>query len=195
MPTIKEKINDFIEDVNYRIESYGVFDTFIERPFRAAVVSPVKKIIKILAWIPILWEDRDWDDSSVLYLLKYKIMRMRKEIANGYGAEDWKQERLAEMDATLSVVQKIIDGDFAKSERAEHAEKYGEINFRSEPTDNPKWRRGIISYSKIDPNDSEKAEQARQESFVISQVEELRETEAYNELFKLLAQNLRKWWD
>lgn len=37
-----------------------------------------KKIKKIIEYIPILWEDEDWDISYLLTLISYKVNRMAK---------------------------------------------------------------------------------------------------------------------
>ena len=37
----------------------------------------ISKIIKIVQYIPILWEDEDWDYDYLLTLIQYKLKRMR----------------------------------------------------------------------------------------------------------------------
>jgi len=40
------------------------------------------KIRKIIAWLPLLWEDEDWDYSFLLKIMRFKIARMG-ECING----------------------------------------------------------------------------------------------------------------
>ena len=40
----------------------------------------LRKIGKILSYLPILWADEDWDHSYVLILLRFKLSRMEKFI-------------------------------------------------------------------------------------------------------------------
>lgn len=41
----------------------------------------IKKIIKIIEYIPILWRDEDWDYEYLLDLIVFKLKRMQKCIA------------------------------------------------------------------------------------------------------------------
>ena len=44
------------------------------------VINFVRKILKICAYIPVLWKDEDWDYSYLLDLIKFKLNRMRDRI-------------------------------------------------------------------------------------------------------------------
>ena len=55
----------------------------------------VKEIIdgisNIIKWIPIIYKDRDWDDSYIFDILKFKLIQQRKELVNSNrhaGVED-----------------------------------------------------------------------------------------------------------
>jgi hypothetical protein len=38
----------------------------------------INKTLKVLAWIPVLWEDEDFDYSYLLTIMAFKIRRMRE---------------------------------------------------------------------------------------------------------------------
>ena len=40
----------------------------------------ILKIIKIFQYLPILWQDEDYDFEYLLLLIKFKIQRIKKEI-------------------------------------------------------------------------------------------------------------------
>jgi len=192
---IKAYFIDKAEDIQYYAETYGWFYALVTRPWNAYVWKNVLNVVTIIQWIPTLWNDTDWNDKDILRVLDYKLSRVRRELEKGYGADDWKKERFAEIDEVRALFSAILEGEFVSAERAAHREKYGEINMNSEPTDDPRLSRCIFTYSKVDKNDAAKMEEASQESYKISMLEEQREKEAYEKAFKLIAENSRKWWD
>lgn len=192
---IKETIVDKFETLQYHIESYGYWYALVTRPFNNYVVHPIERVVRIFQWIPTLWNDTDWNDRDILQILDYKLSRVRKALEDGYGEENWKKERFAEIDEVRGLLKTILEGEHVTTERAAHSEKYGDIGMHGVDTDQPHLKRCVFTYSKVDPSDEAKMEEASHESYKISELEEQREKEAYDRAFKLLAENCRKWWD
>lgn len=42
--------------------------------------SRYRRIHRLIAWIPVLWKDEDWDPAYLFEVLRFKISRMRREI-------------------------------------------------------------------------------------------------------------------
>ncbi len=42
--------------------------------------SGYRRVKRIIAWIPVLWKDEDWDPAYLFEILRFKIFRMRQEI-------------------------------------------------------------------------------------------------------------------
>jgi hypothetical protein len=40
-----------------------------------------RRIARICAWLPTLWNDEDWDEYYLLQIMRFKVSRMRKQIA------------------------------------------------------------------------------------------------------------------
>lgn len=42
----------------------------------------IRKIKKVIEWLPLIWRDEDWDFCYLLYLMRYKLQRMSKCIGD-----------------------------------------------------------------------------------------------------------------
>lgn len=154
----------------------------------------IKKIRKILAWLPVLWEDEDWDHDYILRVLKYKLIRTREEIKNGMGDEDqWRNPRVAEITEAIDSIDLLLKGEFAEAEFEAHYEKFGHIKMDIGPSSG----RGAFAdiYNEKCKDSPELREESSKEAMEIYDLEEKRTIEAYNKTFSFIAANIRKWWD
>lgn len=75
------------------------------------------KVVNVVSWIPFLWNDYDYDYSTILRLLEYKISRLRKHVEkhrmHTCWAKDAKQMRRAEL-----VCKRLYKGNYYQM--AEH---------------------------------------------------------------------------
>lgn|SRR5574344_2581398 len=68
------------------------------------------KIIKIFQYIPLLWEDEDWDYSYLLELIKFKLKRMRNNLEEYYiGGNGERIEVRKQIDKTLDAINKYYN--------------------------------------------------------------------------------------
>jgi len=44
----------------------------------------MKRIKKVLAWLPVIWKDEDWGEHFMVRLLQFKLKRMAKALENGH---------------------------------------------------------------------------------------------------------------
>ncbi len=64
----------------------------------------LKKIKKLIEWLPIIWKDEDWDFAYLLILIKYKLSRMEKIIgSNKSFAAQWEDRKLELVKAQLLI--------------------------------------------------------------------------------------------
>lgn len=63
-------------------------------------------VTRLIAWLPILWKDRDWDHAFLIDLIQFKVGRMRAHhIAQPrYGAAHW-SHKVREMDEFRHLVE------------------------------------------------------------------------------------------
>lgn len=139
-------------------------------------------IKRIWTWIPVLWEDRDWDHGFILTILEFKIKQNRLHIEK-YGTHlhndrDSKSMRIAEI-----LIERIRNENYCKLQLEEHRKKWGEYEF-----DNSRITRAkvITTYD---------AELELAESKRISTHQEYLRKQDWDYLSKHLKDNMATWWD
>ena len=158
-------LNECKEKFSYAIRGA----TFPIRMFFANI----KRVIK---WLPVIWNDRDWDHTFILKILQFKIYMTRKHMEkNSYHVtyeRDMKNMRIAEI--LLERLQKEYESEAFD----DHYKKWSKI------------RPSAYDFS----------------SYVTPSKEELREIQTigkkakymknqdYDYLFKHLKKNIDKWW-
>jgi hypothetical protein len=159
----------------------------------------IKNIKNLIRWFPIIWKDRDWDDHFIFEILKFKLKNQAEYI--GKKGNHLSAERDAEiMMLCVRLIEKVqseyygteyfnyqnsklkfIDSEshpgMYEMEIEEISENYDEY-FKKYPR----------IYNKHKDNSGDKGKIA----FYMSRENEER---AHKLLFKILEQNIRRWWD
>jgi len=142
----------------------------------------VRRIKIIYHWLPIIWNDYDWDDCFILEALRHKIERTRIEIARNERhttcKKDVKDMRIAEL-----LIKRIQDNDYYEHYKNELCtctdplpDCFGEPN-----------ERGSVPW--ICPF----CEWCQLKTTVLRS--RYREKYDWEYLFKHLSKHMRKWWD
>lgn len=134
------------------------------------------------AWF--LRNDYDFDWSSIMKLLKYKISRSRKMIKENKIILR-SEEVAAQMYHAECLIQKLLDDEFGEKEHEAHNKKWGIEYF---PKHSDKWR--------ID-NTKTPAEKAQMETELraIMDLTRQQKEECKRELFDHLKNYIEEWWD
>lgn len=150
----------------------------------------VKNIIK---WSPILWSDRDWDHSYILNALKFKIQCTSKYINLHKRYEGYERD-VERMNLCIKLIDKYLSSDY----EVEYQDYYNDQhsfsfiykggsefnNLKEYFSKYPNTYRKI--YNKY-PNKGEIHNALMLGSYRQNRVKEL--------IFKLLNNNIEKWWD
>lgn len=162
---------------------------------RYLFLNTYRNIKRVFQYLPIIWKDRDWDYEYLLTLMRYKLTRMRKEIANGYGDEgEWKNPRTKEIDDAIKMIDTVVAGKFAEDLWEKHNKKYGRLKSFNSMTEDGK-RMYNIYFEKVGPKNKKKNDKAKKELSIISKEEDRQCDEAYKNLFEHLNKYIRGWWD
>lgn len=158
------------------------------------ILSPLWKIktfvLKMFAYAPILWRDRDFDWAFILTILQFKLKRTREYLVeeNIIGDID---KISSEIKQAEDIIDEIFKDDFCKEEHEAHTAKWGEHKDNFVPTKNGALRWDMSREKAITP---EEKEQERKEIMEIYELEEKRMGEAWDRLFTHLKANIRGWW-
>ena len=156
-----------------------------------------RNIYNLIRWFPIIWKDRDWDDHFIFEILKFKLKNQAKYI--GYYNRHLSAKRDAEkMMLCVRLIEKIQDEsygteyfDYHKSElkfvdSELHPGLYEiEEEYISEHFDDY-FKKYPRIYNQVKTKDRHKT------AFNIARINEER---VHKLLFKILEQNIKRWWD
>ena len=170
----------------------------------------IKRGIKnIWYWLPIIWKDRHWDSHYIFEIMMHKIKAQSKYI----GSRDihTRAKRDAEVMMTcVRLMEKVQDefysGEYSDFHKDKHwftsseKEGYSEWNSRTiEENFDDYFAKYPLIYKrvmkgegpfKLDGKDSEDDKQS-----VAMNIGHINHDRARKLLFKLMEQNIEKWWD
>ena len=158
-----------------------------------------KRIYNLYRWFPIIWKDQDWDDHYIFEILKFKLKNQAEYI--GYHDRHMSAKRDAEiMMLCVRLIEKVQDEwygceyfNYHKSDMRfipseSHPGSYKmEMEILEENFDDY-FKKYPLIYRMVPDLNADKENIA----FHIAKINEER---AHKLLFKLLEQNIRRWWD
>ena len=158
-----------------------------------------KRIRNLIRWFPIIWRDQDWDHSFIYEILKFKL----KNQAEYIGGKDRYvgAKRDAEiMMLCVRLIDKVQDEwygheyfDYHKSElkfvdSISHPGSYEmEVEEISERYDEY-FKKYPLIYRMVPDLNAPKGR-------IAYEIAKINEERAHKLLFKILEQNIRRWWD
>jgi len=156
------------------------------------IMKIIKKIKKIIEYIPILLKDEDWDYSSLLTLIQYKVSRMKKCIKeNDYIIEEQINNICESIDKTIN----DIDNYFNAYElfEKEYGDIYEELGLEHKwvKLDNGNSRMATV-YKNTDVEIKPRHE-AKIKKHINKQLEY--EQNLWNNIWDGIKLNGQKWWD
>ena len=136
-------------------------------------------VMRIFAYIPVIWTNEDFDHGYILKMLRYKIKRTRDHIAKHRIHEGWDND-VANMDTAIKMIDAVIADDY----------------FRDEWN---AWHEGHPFRTLINEDDTH---------YIASMTDEERAAfkpladktyaaaeQAWQDLFEYLKKHMREWWD
>ena len=158
-----------------------------------------KRIYNLYRWFPIIWKDQDWDDHYIFEILKFKLKNQAEYI--GYHNRHTRAKRDAEiMMLCVRLIEKVQDDwygceyqdyhkiDLKFIESKDYSDSYEvEIIEKWELYDEY-FKKYPLVYRMVPDLQAPKGRIA----FEIAKINQER---AHKLLFKILEQNIRKWWD
>lgn len=165
---------------------------------------------KIWYWLPIIWKDRDWDSHYIYEILKHKL----KAQSHYIGVRDihtTAQQDARNMRICVNLIDKIQD-DFYQMENSDYLEDRHWFEKCKDTPGYSTWESEILSetfdeYFKkyplilkrvekgegvfnIDRKDQQEAKKAK-----AMNIGNINQKRAHTLLFKILQNNVDKWWD
>ena len=149
-------------------------------------------IRNLIYWLPILWDDRDWDSNYLLRILIHKLNGMEKHIREHALIAD--AEEIADQIQSVAHDLSIVEGGLLEDAAyAEHTRKWGEVSFEFIPRPDSEFRELRMSYpSAVTLRQIEEAQAD------LSRLTKRADEDTLNLLldaFTRMGEQLQEWWD
>lgn len=146
----------------------------------------VKNLIK---WFPIIWKDRNWDNSFIYDLLEFKLTNMAKYFKerNFFVGQLREAEK---MELCVRLIKKL-NTEFYSSEYVDIIEnKWGRQEMKIDPSTN------YLTFEFVDKNyTQDQLAEIMKETRELMTIGRNKEEKAKKILFTLMERNINKWWD
>ena len=148
----------------------------------------VKRGIKnLFIWFPIIWNDRPWDHYYLFAILRFKLGLMEKSFRS-YAYHVNAEKDTANMKTCCDLLDRLIADEYCEEAHKEHGLKWGEIDMKVDSD-------GKVNFTRSNAKTDEDKFIERKEFLECIKTENQLETDDIDELFKIMARNVRKWWD
>ena len=159
-------------------------------PFRDLKIG----ILNLWRWLPIVWNDRDWDKHYIMEVLIFKLKKNRQySIDHGHVVNDNEIRTMSECIELLEKVHNEWD-NYEEPAYNKHEEKWGKTEFYTVPCED---RPG--SYLLKDRNDEkytkEENKQKDKERILASKIAYNHRRRDFEVAMEIFVQNFDKWWD
>lgn len=148
-------------------------------------------IINLIQWLPIVWNDRDWDHDYLMKLLEFKLLK-KERLFRKYGNHLDSNKHANQLKKCAEILKRLREDNYVLDEFIEHDKKWGEL---------------IISSNKINEEFSElifnRKNVITKEDIVNEQLESKiciengykNQKSDLKELFRIIQDNILSWWD
>jgi hypothetical protein len=149
-------------------------------------------IKRIIEWIPILWNDRDWDYGYLLLILEFKLKRMRLNITRGgigqNATRTGKQIAYAEF-----LIRRLREDNYLQEEMKQHEAKWGPFCRRKKWTDGTSV--GNAFHIRQNATTLQKWQLQMVEERALYQKQASTKEDDKRRLFRHLHLYIERWWD
>jgi hypothetical protein len=157
-----------------------------------------KRIYNLYRWFPIIWKDRDWDDHYIFEILKFKLKNQAEYI--GYHNRHMSAKRDAEiMMLCVRLIEKVQNDYYGMEYQDYYKSDMKFIPSQSHPgsyeMEIKELGENFDDYFKKYPRIYKQVEVNKDKHRVAFQIARINGERAHKLLFKILEENIRKWWD
>lgn len=188
-----EELEGFSENKRSKISLLWVNLKFHLKDTWYLFLSIPSFIKRLIAYLPIIWNDRDYDYSYLLQLLEFKISRMNK--SNTVSSQHEVKEYVsAQMNEAQILLNRIIDNVYDTKVYKEMTEKYGNCVFLTKPVEGESgFKELCFTRSKClnDPALFQEEKDASLEAYDKANKEREKD---FKRLWQLLDKHVEGWW-
>jgi hypothetical protein len=167
----------------------------------------IRGIENLWYWLPVIWKDRNWDDSFIFTILSHKL-KAQSAYIGGRGIHV-SAERDAEIMMTCVRLMKLVDDETYSSEYMDYhktkhwfepcEDKKGYLTWESKELEenfDDYFAKYPLIYKRVMNGEGWlKIEDENDKDRIASNIAHINHDRARKLLFKIIEQNIEKWWD
>jgi hypothetical protein len=147
-------------------------------------------IKNLIRWLPIIWEDRDWDNYFLLKIIEFKLRNMEKFFRTKghhlYAERDAKKINTCRILCTRITKDNYYDNVFANFHK-----KWGRTKLDSKKIEGTDFLELLID---ADLTEEQKLEKIKDRKHLWKEEDYLKKQDL-DLLFKLMRKHIQYWWD
>lgn len=149
-----------------------------------------RRLKRLIAWLPIIWKDEDWDPKHLFEVMRFKISRIRKEMESNKRHSRW-QEDVRDMKIAEDLLSRLGSSDFYYdlSKKLENEEKEGRCSCPEETFSFEPLRDGFSKMVDLRCSYCKKAAKRWYKR------DDSKQKEDMDYLFGHLRKKVMNWWD
>ena len=168
----------------------------------------IRGIKNLWYWFPVIWKDRDWDSNYIYYILEHKIKAQSKYIGERDIHTTAKRDaeimmicvKLMEKDREEFYIMEYLDYHKSKHwfEPVPGNENLSSWNSRLlEENFDEYFRKYPLIYKKVLNGEGPFTLEGREKDkeIIAMNIAHINQERAHKLLFKILEENIQKWWD
>jgi hypothetical protein len=145
-------------------------------------------VCNLIAWFPVIWNQREWDHHFLIRMIGKKLELMEKHMKSDNCIASVHQNKYIKQVQTCKLLcKRITEHEYLDNALTRHHELYGdETKFHFEPVE------GLPGCVSLIFDETP----AQRKSFRRAGVHaDMMENQDYEMLFKIMSKNIRHWWD
>jgi len=148
-------------------------------------------VYRIIKWFPVIWNDRQWDSHYFFIIMRHKLKIMEKSFHGNHGYIGALADA-ARMKVCIKILDRLIADEYELTSLKDHDAKWGEIEMNTNPCKNNLCKL-VLTRKNVETKEDEILE--RKEFLNCCKKAETTEKEDLAQLFGILQNNIRLWWD
>jgi hypothetical protein len=146
----------------------------------------------LIVWFPIIWSDRNWDQTFIYTILRHKLDQTQKYFRK-YGHHVNSDRDANNMKTCVLILDRLLNDIYHEQAFKKYDKKWGEANFSTFETENPDLYRVIITRENVQTEEDKIKERA---DFKRAwEHHDYLKKQDLDILFKLMRKHIEGWWD
>ena len=165
-------------------------------------------IKNIIYWLPIIWKDRHWDSHYIFEILKHKLKAQANYIG-GRGFHTRAHQDARRMRLCVKLMQKIQDDDYAMEYMDYHKDRIWFTDCEDRPDSSlmnseqiwekfdDYFKKYPLIYKRVMSGEGVFKREGREDDkqIIAMNIAYINQDRAHKLLFKIMEENILKWWD